>query len=123
MDPDGRFSKWINEHSHEGLHHICFAVENIDVDLTLYDPAGKSAIDSSQWLSNSKVTDRLYHGRRQIGKVAGTIVNGTVVYNGSEIIADKEVGRFVRPRRNRMHNRPVLFTSEQADIFSRSRDM
>jgi methylmalonyl-CoA/ethylmalonyl-CoA epimerase len=30
MDPDGRFSKWINERGHEGLHHICFAVENID---------------------------------------------------------------------------------------------
>ena len=30
MDADGRFSKWINERGHEGLHHICFAVENID---------------------------------------------------------------------------------------------
>jgi methylmalonyl-CoA/ethylmalonyl-CoA epimerase len=30
MDPDGRFSKWIDERGHEGLHHICFAVENID---------------------------------------------------------------------------------------------
>jgi methylmalonyl-CoA/ethylmalonyl-CoA epimerase len=30
MDPEGRFSKWIDERGHEGLHHICFAVENID---------------------------------------------------------------------------------------------
>ena len=30
MDTDGRFSKWINERGHEGLHHICFAVEDID---------------------------------------------------------------------------------------------
>ncbi|MBI1296504.1 methylmalonyl-CoA epimerase [bacterium] len=30
MDADGRFSKWIDERGHEGLHHICFAVENID---------------------------------------------------------------------------------------------
>lgn len=34
MDPDGRFSKWIDERGHEGLHHICFAVENIDDALT-----------------------------------------------------------------------------------------
>ncbi len=30
MDADGRFAKWIDERGHEGLHHICFAVENID---------------------------------------------------------------------------------------------
>jgi methylmalonyl-CoA/ethylmalonyl-CoA epimerase len=30
MDPDGRFSKWIAERGHEGLHHICYTVENID---------------------------------------------------------------------------------------------
>jgi methylmalonyl-CoA/ethylmalonyl-CoA epimerase len=30
MDADGRFSKWIDERGHEGLHHICYAVENID---------------------------------------------------------------------------------------------
>lgn len=33
MDPDGRFSSWITERGHEGLHHICFAVENIDAAL------------------------------------------------------------------------------------------
>lgn len=29
MDPDGRFASWIAEHG-EGLHHICYAVEDID---------------------------------------------------------------------------------------------
>ena len=30
LDADGRFSKWIAERGTEGLHHICYAVENID---------------------------------------------------------------------------------------------
>ncbi|HEU5014029.1 MAG TPA: VOC family protein [Roseiflexaceae bacterium] len=30
LDPDGRFASWIEQRGHEGLHHICFAVENID---------------------------------------------------------------------------------------------
>ncbi len=33
MDPDGRFSKWIRERGGEGLHHICYAVEDIDAAL------------------------------------------------------------------------------------------
>lgn len=34
MDADGRFSAWIDERGHEGLHHICFAVEDIDAALS-----------------------------------------------------------------------------------------
>ncbi|MCZ7571689.1 MAG: VOC family protein [Ardenticatenaceae bacterium] len=30
MDPDARFSNWIEQRGHEGLHHICFAVEDIN---------------------------------------------------------------------------------------------
>jgi methylmalonyl-CoA/ethylmalonyl-CoA epimerase len=33
MDPDGRFSAWIAQRGHEGLHHICFAVDDIDAAL------------------------------------------------------------------------------------------
>lgn len=33
MDADGRFSRWIDQRGHEGLHHICFAVEDIDAAL------------------------------------------------------------------------------------------
>lgn len=33
MDPDGRFAKWIDERGGEGLHHICYAVEDIDAAL------------------------------------------------------------------------------------------
>lgn len=30
LDEGGRFDKWIKEHGYEGLHHICYAVPNID---------------------------------------------------------------------------------------------
>ena len=33
MDPTGRFAAWIEQRGHEGLHHICFAVEDIDAAL------------------------------------------------------------------------------------------
>ncbi len=33
MDAFGRFASWIDERGHEGLHHICFAVDDIDVAL------------------------------------------------------------------------------------------
>lgn len=33
MDEGGRFDKWIRERGSEGLHHICYAVEDIDAAL------------------------------------------------------------------------------------------
>ena len=33
LDADGRFSEWIAERGTEGLHHICYAVDNIDTAL------------------------------------------------------------------------------------------
>lgn len=33
VDPDGRFAAWITQRGHEGLHHICFAVDDIDIAL------------------------------------------------------------------------------------------
>ena len=30
MDEDGRFASWIRERGSEGLHHICYAVDDID---------------------------------------------------------------------------------------------
>jgi methylmalonyl-CoA/ethylmalonyl-CoA epimerase len=30
MDPDGRFATWIRERGGEGLHHICYAVDDIE---------------------------------------------------------------------------------------------
>ena len=33
MDADGRFSAWIAERGAEGLHHVCYAVADIDAAL------------------------------------------------------------------------------------------
>lgn len=33
MDPNGRFASWIAARGYEGLHHICFAVDDIDAAL------------------------------------------------------------------------------------------
>ena len=33
MDEGGRFDQWIKDRGYEGLHHICYAVENIDAAL------------------------------------------------------------------------------------------
>ena len=30
MDPDGRFASWIESRGGEGLHHICYAVDDIE---------------------------------------------------------------------------------------------
>ena len=41
LDDDGRFSAWIKERGHEGLHHICYAVD--DIDKALSDAQAKGA--------------------------------------------------------------------------------
>jgi methylmalonyl-CoA/ethylmalonyl-CoA epimerase len=33
MQPDGRFATWIGQRGHEGLHHICYEVDDIDAAL------------------------------------------------------------------------------------------
>jgi len=33
LDAGGRFDKWISERGYEGLHHICYAVDDIDAAL------------------------------------------------------------------------------------------
>jgi dihydroorotase-like cyclic amidohydrolase len=66
-------------------------------DLLLYDPRPEGAIDSSRWFTQARATDRLYNGRRVRGRVAATIVGGTLVYDGSGILAAPGTGHFIRP--------------------------
>lgn len=42
MDPEGRFAKWIDARGHEGLHHICYEVSNIDEALAHAQARGAS---------------------------------------------------------------------------------
>ncbi len=41
LDAGGRFDAWINERGYEGLHHICYAVP--DIDKALADAQAKGA--------------------------------------------------------------------------------
>ena len=41
LDDDGRFSAWITARGYEGLHHICYAVD--DIDKALSDAQAKGA--------------------------------------------------------------------------------
>jgi methylmalonyl-CoA/ethylmalonyl-CoA epimerase len=47
MDPNGRFASWIAQRGHEGLHHICFAVDNIDAALAEAQANGASLKECS----------------------------------------------------------------------------
>ena len=40
MDADGRFASWIARRGHEGLHHICYEVADIEQALTQAQAAG-----------------------------------------------------------------------------------
>jgi methylmalonyl-CoA/ethylmalonyl-CoA epimerase len=42
QDPQGRFAKWINQRGAEGLHHICYEVDDIDAALTHAQAQGAS---------------------------------------------------------------------------------
>ena len=42
LDPEGRFAKWIDARGHEGLHHICYEVDNIDTALAHAQAKGAS---------------------------------------------------------------------------------
>lgn len=68
-----------------------------DADILIYDPRESGLIDSSRWFTKSKVTERLYNGRPRQGQVDTTIVNGVVVYENGQIVAEEGIGRFVRP--------------------------
>lgn len=40
MEPDGRFAKWIEARHAEGLHHICYEVDDIDAALAHAESQG-----------------------------------------------------------------------------------
>jgi methylmalonyl-CoA/ethylmalonyl-CoA epimerase len=40
MDPDGRFATWIAQRGAEGLHHICYEVDDIEEALRLAQQQG-----------------------------------------------------------------------------------
>jgi len=71
-----------------------------DADITLYDPRPTNTVDSTLWLTKARDLNRLYQGRTVQGKVAQTIVNGQIVFDGTQISSEAGIGRFVQPDRS-----------------------
>lgn len=66
-----------------------------DADLVAYDAAAEAVVEGQRHQSISGWSP--YEGRRYQGTVATTIVGGTVVYDGGEVLGRPGSGRFVRP--------------------------
>lgn len=68
-----------------------------DADLTLYDPSTSGAVDTTTWQTRASAAARVWHGYPLIGRVASTIVRGTVVFDGEQIVGSPGYGQIVRP--------------------------
>lgn len=66
-------------------------------DVVIYSPGAEGVVNSKLWITKARAIDRLYDGRRQLGAVRTTIVNGAVVYDNGRIVAEPGGGRFLRP--------------------------
>ena len=91
MDPNGRFSKWIADRGYEGLHHICYAVENIDEALA--DAQAKGA--SLRECSACKVTGSHPHPEGYVAfldeEVGGIEIEMMQVYTPEELEQYKSI--------------------------------
>lgn len=67
-----------------------------DADFTLYDPTGETVVDIQTWQSRSNTCGRVWDGVRFNGRVATTIVRGTVVYDGRAVVGPAGFGAIVR---------------------------
>ena len=68
-----------------------------DADLTLYNPAGSSVVDTATWQTRASVCGRVWQGYPLTGRVVTTVVRGTIVYDRGEIVGSPGYGQFVRP--------------------------
>lgn len=64
-----------------------------DADLTVIDPAQTVTIDKAKLQSCAKFTP--FHGRTLGGKIVETIVRGSPVYDGQDIVVEPGHGKFV----------------------------
>lgn len=68
-----------------------------DADLVVVDPQAEWTFDMNQAKTKAKEIMHVYHGARFTGKVETTLVRGTKVYDGGEILVQPGFGQFVRP--------------------------
>jgi methylmalonyl-CoA/ethylmalonyl-CoA epimerase len=84
MDPTGRFAAWIAQRGQEGLHHICFAVD--DIDEALAAALGNEA--TLKECSACKITGRHAHPEGWIAflqdEVSGIEIEFMQVYREGE---------------------------------------
>lgn len=68
-----------------------------DADVAIVDLAHEGTIDTSTWLTRSRGTAAVWHGRRVRARVATTIVRGRIVYGEGRLLGPAGWGRLVRP--------------------------
>jgi allantoinase len=68
-----------------------------DADLVIVDPNASWTLHASDLQSSAGWTP--YEGRAMRGRVTHTFVRGTLVYDGSDVLAEPGQGQFVRPMR------------------------
>jgi len=68
-----------------------------DADLTLYDPAPRSTVDTAAWQSRSAASGRVWQGYPLTGEVVTTIVRGAPVFDRGEIVGRPGFGAIIRP--------------------------
>jgi dihydropyrimidinase/allantoinase len=68
-----------------------------DADLTVVDLARPGRIDTSRWLTRSRGTARIWHGRAVRGGLVATFVRGREVYRDGDLRGAPGWGRLVSP--------------------------
>jgi dihydropyrimidinase/allantoinase len=68
-----------------------------DADFAIVDNEHDGSIDTGSWLTRSRDTAKVWHGRRVRGRVATTIVRGRVVFRDGLLVGSPGWGTLVRP--------------------------
>jgi allantoinase len=68
-----------------------------DADLIVVDLEADTVVDRERLFTQSRGTDRFFHGMRFRGRVERTLVNGRTVFRDGEVIGKPGEGSFVRP--------------------------
>ncbi|MEO8273811.1 MAG: amidohydrolase family protein [Chloroflexota bacterium] len=68
-----------------------------DADVAIVDLAHEGTIDTSTWLTRSRGTAAVWHGRRVRARVTTTIVGGRSVFRDGVVVGPPGWGRLIRP--------------------------
>lgn len=68
-----------------------------DADFAIVDLEHEGTIDTASWLTRSRDTAAVWHGRRVRGRVETTIVRGRPVLRDGTLVGERGWGRLVRP--------------------------